>query len=42
MTNGSLLLFTFFMITDPMTTPNARKPRIVWAILIGIVSFFFF
>ncbi|MFK7973104.1 MAG: RnfABCDGE type electron transport complex subunit D [Bacteroidia bacterium] len=40
MTNGSLLLFTFFMITDPMTTPNARKPRIVWAILIGIVSFF--
>ncbi|MEZ4685673.1 MAG: RnfABCDGE type electron transport complex subunit D [Bacteroidia bacterium] len=24
MTNGSLLLFTFFMITDPVTTPNAK------------------
>ena len=39
MTNGSLLLFTFFMITDPVTTPNAKWPRIVWAILIGVVSF---
>ncbi len=40
MTNGSLLLFTFFMITDPVTTPNAKKPRIIWAIMIGVVSFF--
>lgn len=40
MTNGSLLLFTFFMITDPVTTPNAKKPRIVWAVIIGVVSFF--
>jgi Na+-transporting NADH:ubiquinone oxidoreductase subunit NqrB len=39
MTNGSLLLFTFFMITDPVTTPNAQKPRIIWAVLIGIISF---
>jgi len=38
-TNGSLLLFTFFMITDPMTIPNGKKARIIWAVLIAIVSF---
>lgn len=37
--NGSLLLFTFFMITDPMTTPNATKARIVWSILIAMITF---
>ncbi|MBK9536761.1 MAG: RnfABCDGE type electron transport complex subunit D [Flavobacteriales bacterium] len=37
--NGSLLLFTFFMITDPMTTPNATKARIVWSILIAVITF---
>jgi Na+-transporting NADH:ubiquinone oxidoreductase subunit NqrB len=40
MTNGSLLLFTFFMITDPVTTPNARKARILWAVLLGVLTFF--
>ena len=39
LTNGSLLLFTFFMITDPMTTPNARKARIPWAIAIAVGAF---
>lgn len=39
MTNGALLLFTFFMITDPVTTPNTRKARIVWATLIAVVAF---
>jgi Na+-transporting NADH:ubiquinone oxidoreductase subunit NqrB len=38
-TNGALLLFTFFMITDPMTTPNHPKARIAWAILVGILTF---
>jgi Na+-transporting NADH:ubiquinone oxidoreductase subunit NqrB len=38
-TNGALLLFTFFMITDPMTTPNHPKARIAWAILVGIITF---
>ena len=37
--NGSLLLFTFFMITDPMTTPNSKKARYIWAALIAILSF---
>lgn len=39
MASGTLLLFTFFMITDPMTTPNHRKARIIWVSLIGIASF---
>ncbi len=38
-TNGSLLLFTFFMITDPVTTPNAPKARIIWACSIAFITF---
>jgi hypothetical protein len=37
---GSLLLFTFFMISDPRTSPNHPVARIIWAILIAIVSFY--
>ncbi|MFM2201403.1 MAG: hypothetical protein RL040_603 [Bacteroidota bacterium] len=40
LTNGSLWLFSFFMITDPMTTPNHRKLRIGWAIAVGATSFY--
>ena len=29
--NGALLLFTFFMITDPKTTPDARPARVLFA-----------
>lgn len=39
MTNGALLLFAFFMITDPMTIPNKKKVRIAWASCLAIVSF---
>lgn len=39
LTNGTLLLFTFFMITDPMTTPNHKRARWVWAMMIGVLSF---
>lgn len=38
-TNGTILLFTFFMITDPMTTPNHPKARIIWAVLVGLLAF---
>lgn len=38
--NGSLLLFSFFMITDPATTPNHFKGRIIWAALIAGISFY--
>ncbi len=39
LSSGTLLLFTFFMITDPVTTPNARPARIIWAALVGLISF---
>jgi Na+-transporting NADH:ubiquinone oxidoreductase subunit NqrB len=29
--NGALLLFTFFMISDPKTTPNSRAGRMLFA-----------
>jgi Na+-translocating ferredoxin:NAD+ oxidoreductase RnfD subunit len=39
MQNGSLLLFAFFMITDPKTTPNAPVARIIWSMLVGVITF---
>ena len=33
--NGALLLFTFFMISDPRTTPNSRIGRVVFAFLVA-------
>ena len=33
--NGALLLFTFFMISDPKTTPDSRAGRTVFAILVA-------
>ncbi len=37
---GSLLLFSFFMITDPKTIPNHKWARIVWCILVASVAFY--
>jgi Na+-transporting NADH:ubiquinone oxidoreductase subunit NqrB len=37
---GSLLLFGFFMISDPKTSPNHRLARIIWAMGIAIVAFY--
>ena len=37
--SGTILLFAFFMITDPRTTPNASGARILWAVGIGVLSF---
>jgi Na+-translocating ferredoxin:NAD+ oxidoreductase RnfD subunit len=37
---GSLLLFTFFMISDPRTSPNHPVARILWAVLIAVVAFY--
>ncbi|MFY0645097.1 MAG: RnfABCDGE type electron transport complex subunit D [Bacteroidia bacterium] len=39
MSNGTLLLFSFFMITDPRTTPNHRVARIIWACIMAIGLF---
>lgn len=39
MSSGSLLLFTFFMITDPMTTPDHRGARIFYALSVAFMAF---
>ncbi|MEQ8359972.1 MAG: RnfABCDGE type electron transport complex subunit D [Cytophagales bacterium] len=39
LSSGTLLLFTFFMITDPVTTPKSQKGRIIWSSLIGVLAF---
>jgi len=37
--NGGLLLFAFFMISDPLTIPNRRLARIGYAILVATIAF---
>lgn len=34
--SGALLLFSFFMISDPKTTPDARVARIVFAVVVAV------
>lgn len=38
--SGSLLLFSFFMITDPVSTPNHRFARILWSAGVACLSFY--
>ena len=37
--SGALLLFAFFMISDPMTIPNRRSMRIVYALCVALAAF---
>ncbi len=37
--NGGLLVFAFFMLSDPRSIPNAKISRIIWAFLIAILAF---
>ena len=37
--NGATLLFAFFMISDPMTTPQRRSARIAYAIAVAAIAF---
>lgn len=37
--NGALLLFAFFMISDPMTTPARRGARLFHAVTVATVAF---
>ena len=37
--SGALLVFTFFMISDPKTTPDARFGRIIYAAMVATVGF---
>ena len=39
--NGAFLIFAFFMISDPKTTPDSRAGRIVFALLVASVAAFF-
>jgi Na+-transporting NADH:ubiquinone oxidoreductase subunit NqrB len=34
--SGALLLFTFFMISDPKTTPDSRAGRVLFAALVAV------
>jgi len=34
--NGALLLFSFFMISDPRTTPDSRIGRVLFAVLVAL------
>jgi Na+-transporting NADH:ubiquinone oxidoreductase subunit NqrB len=37
--NGGLLLFAFFMISDPMTIPNRRGARVAYALMVAALAF---
>lgn len=37
---GGLLLFTFFMISDPKTTPDSRMGRVIFAELVAAGAYF--
>ena len=37
--NGAVLLFAFFMISDPMTTPQRRGARVAYAVLVALLAF---
>jgi enediyne biosynthesis protein E5 len=38
--SGALLLFTFFMISDPRTTPNSRTGRVLFAALVAYTAWY--
>jgi enediyne biosynthesis protein E5 len=38
MQSGGLLLFAFFMISDPKTTPDRRSMRVLYAVLVACVA----
>lgn len=37
--NGALVLFSFFMISDPRTTPDARAGRILFAAIVALGAY---
>jgi hypothetical protein len=38
--SGTLLIFSFFMITDPKTTPDSRTGRLVFALLVALATLY--
>lgn len=39
MMSGSLLLFAFFMITDPRAIPDDRRSRIIWSGMVAALTY---
>jgi Na+-transporting NADH:ubiquinone oxidoreductase subunit NqrB len=37
--NGALLIFAFFMISDPKTTPDTRAGRILYSLLVAVIAY---
>jgi Na+-transporting NADH:ubiquinone oxidoreductase subunit NqrB len=37
--NGALLIFAFFMISDPKTTPNSARGRIVYGMFVATIAY---
>jgi Na+-translocating ferredoxin:NAD+ oxidoreductase RnfD subunit len=37
--SGALVLFAFFMISDPKTTPDSRRARVIFAILVALGAY---
>jgi Na+-transporting NADH:ubiquinone oxidoreductase subunit NqrB len=38
--SGALLIFAFFMISDPKTTPDSRSGRIVYALIVALAALY--
>jgi Na+-translocating ferredoxin:NAD+ oxidoreductase RnfD subunit len=38
--SGALLIFAFFMISDPKTTPDSRIGRIIFAFLVSLTALY--
>jgi len=38
--SGTLLIFSFFMITDPKTTPDSRTGRLIFTLLVALVALY--
>jgi Na+-transporting NADH:ubiquinone oxidoreductase subunit NqrB len=39
--SGALIIFSFFMISDPRTTPNTRIGRILFSLLTALIAYYF-
>jgi Na+-transporting NADH:ubiquinone oxidoreductase subunit NqrB len=39
MMSGSLLLFSFFMITDPRAIPDRKIARIIWSLCVAVLTY---
>jgi Na+-translocating ferredoxin:NAD+ oxidoreductase RnfD subunit len=37
--NGALLIFAFFMISDPKTSPNTARGRMIYGALVAVVAY---